>query len=201
MGRDGDVDVVMVHAKAAEEKFVNEGYGIDRLQFMINDFVLIGPKSDPAKIRSANSAAEALKQIYNHQARFISRGDDSGTHKKERALWHAADIAPSGDSYLEAGQGMGKVLQMAGELQAYTLADRGTWLAYNGKVDLSLLFSGDQGMNNPYGIIAVNPKKHKDTRYGEVKQLIKWIGSPQGQKLIAGYRLNGEQLFKPLLLK
>lgn len=201
MGRDGDVDVVMVHAKAAEEKFVSEGYGTDRVQFMYNDFVLVGPISDPAGIAAEKGISGALKKILESQSRFISRGDDSGTHKKELTLWANASLKPSGAWYLEAGQGMGKVLQMAGEMDAYTLTDRGTWLAQNGKTGQRILGSGDEAMLNPYGIIAVNPAKHSDTNYAEAKVLINWIGSQQAQQLIKDYKINGKPLFTPLLIK
>ncbi len=201
MGRDGDVDVVMVHAVAAEEKFVADGFGTDRVQFMYNDFVIIGPKSDPAGIKGIESVTEAMSKIQGSQSKFISRGDDSGTHKKEQSLWKAANIQPHGSWYIEAGQGMGKVLQMANELDAYTLTDRGTWLAYKGKVDMALLSEGDNKLSNPYGIIAVNPAKHPDTNYADAKKLIDWVSSQAGQELIRDYRLHGEPLFIPLLLK
>jgi tungstate transport system substrate-binding protein len=201
MGRDGDVDVVMVHAVAAEEQFVADGFGSDRIQFMYNDFVLVGPNSDPAGIKGAQSVAEAMKKIHGSQAKFISRGDDSGTHKKEQALWKVANIQPGGKWYVEAGRGMGKVLQMASELDGYTLTDRGTWLAYKGKVELALLNEGDNELSNPYGIIAVNPAKHADTNYADAKKLIDWLASKTGQELIRDYRLHGEPLFIPLLLK
>ncbi|MCW8904134.1 substrate-binding domain-containing protein [Sedimenticola sp.] len=201
MGRDGDVDVVMVHAVAAEEKFVAEGFGTDRVQFMYNDFVIVGPNNDPAGIKGVKSVTEAMTKIQGSQSKFISRGDDSGTHKKEKALWKAANIQPDGSWYIEAGQGMGKVLQMASELDGYTLTDRGTWLAYKGKVDMSLLNEGDNQLSNPYGVIAVNPAKHPDTNYADAKKLIDWVSSQAGQELIRDYRLHGEPLFIPLLLK
>lgn len=201
MGRDGDVDVVMVHAVAAEEQFVAEGFGTDRVQFMYNDFVLVGPKTDPAGIKSEKSVTAALSKILEQQAKFISRGDDSGTHKKEKSLWKAANLTPAGSWYIEAGQGMGKVLQMASELDGYSLTDRGTWLAYKGKVDLELLNAGDEKLSNPYGIIAVSKAKHPDTDYTAAKQMIDWISSQPAQLLIKNYRLQGEPLFIPLLLK
>jgi len=201
MGRDGDVDVVMVHAVAAEEQFVAKGFGTDRVQFMYNDFVIVGPHSDPAGIKGAKSVTDALARIQGTKSRFISRGDDSGTHKKEKTLWQIADIQPDGSWYIEAGQGMGKVLQMAGELDGYALTDRGTWLAYKGKVELSLLNEGDDRLSNPYGVIAVNPAKHPDTNYADAKKLIRWVSSQDGQERIRDYRLHGEPLFIPLLLK
>lgn len=201
MGRDGDVDVVMVHAPAVEEKFVNEGYGTDRIQFMYNDFVIVGSPKDPAGVKVAQSVSVALQKIESAAAGFVSRGDDSGTHKKERQLWSQAALTPSGKWYMEAGQGMGKVLQMAAEMGAYTMTDRGTWLAYKDKVDMELLFSGDKSLNNVYGIIAVSQKKHPDTNYKNTKVFIDWIASQEAQFIIKHYRLHGEPLFVPLLLK
>jgi tungstate transport system substrate-binding protein len=201
MGRDGDVDVVMVHAVAAEEKFVAEGFGTDRVQFMYNDFVLVGPKNDPAGIKSEQTVTGAMEKILQMQTKFVSRGDDSGTHKKEKSLWKAANLTPAGSWYIEAGQGMGKVLQMASELNGYSLTDRGTWLAYKGKVDLALLNAGDEKLSNPYGIIAVSKAKHPDTNYTAAKQMIDWISGQPAQQLIKNYRLHGEPLFIPLLLK
>ncbi len=201
MGREGDVDVVMVHARPAELKFVEEGYGVDRSEFMYNDFVLVGPQQDPAGITGSKDVTEALKKIAASESLFVSRGDDSGTHKKERTLWKAANMTPKGSWYREAGQGMGKVLQMASELQAYTLTDRGTWLAYQGRLDLKLLSEGDSRLRNPYGIIAVNPKKYPDIHYAGARALIDWVSSEEGQQRIRDYKVNGKQLFIPLLLK
>lgn len=201
MGRDGDVDVLMVHAPGAEEQFVNEGYGTDRIQFMYNDFVIVGSPKDPAGVKATQSASGALQKIESATASFISRGDDSGTHKKERKLWSQAALIPSGEWYMEAGQGMGKVLQMAAEMGAYTLIDRGTWLAYKDKVDMELLFAGDKNLNNVYGIIAVSPEKHPDTKYKTAKVFIDWIASEEAQSIIKNYRLHDEPLFVPLLLK
>jgi len=197
MGRDGDVDVVMVHARKAEQAFVAGGYGVDRRGFMENDFLLVGPANDPARIEQARSAANAMKRIARSRSRFISRGDDSGTHKKEQYLWSRAGIEPSGDEYLEAGQGMGKVLQMASEMEAYTLTDRGTWLAHQAKLQLVPLYAGDQILANPYGIIAVNPKMHPDARYDLAQQLIDWVCTAQAQAIIRDYKVKGEPLFKP----
>jgi len=201
MGRDGDVDVIMVHAPSAEEKFVKEGFGIDRIQFMYNDFVVVGAPKDPAGAKSATSVTEALQKIEASKTGFVSRGDDSGTHKKELKLWKQAALTPNGKWYMEAGQGMGKVLQIASETGAYTLTDRGTWLAYRGKVEMELLFAGDDNLNNVYGIIAINPKKHPDTQYKTAKKLVDWVASKEAQNIIKNYRLHGEPLFVPLLLK
>ena len=197
MGRDGDVDVVLVHARNAENKFVADGAGLARHAVMHNDFVLVGPPDDPAGILKSKDAKSALRRIADHHATFVSRGDDSGTHKKETALWGAAGIKPDGRWYREAGQGMGKVLQMASELDAYTLTDRGTWLAYRDKSALKVLFEGDERLYNPYGIIAVNPARYPDVNTQGVNALIDWLTGVPGQQQIATYRLNGEQLFHP----
>ena len=197
MGQDGDVDLVLVHAPAAEKAFVDAGYGVDRRDVMYNDFVLLGPAADPAAIAQSGDAGIALTQIAAKQALFISRGDDSGTHKKELQLWQSAGIAPAGAWYREAGQGMGKVLQMAGELDAYTLADRGTWLAYRDKSPLKVLFAGDPRMFNPYGIIAVNPQRYPDINYQGASKLIEWITSEPGQRMIGEFAISGTRLFTP----
>jgi tungstate transport system substrate-binding protein len=197
MGRDGDVDVVLVHARPAEDKFVAEGYGEKRYGVMYNDFVMVGPKEDPAGIAGAKTATEALGKIAHTQSIFVSRGDDSGTHKKERGLWKAAGISPKGGWYREAGQGMGKVLQIAGEMGAYTLTDRGTWLAYQDKSPLRISFQGDPQLFNPYGIIAVDPKRHPDTNYQGALALIGWFISPHGQELIGDFKIGDNKLFTP----
>jgi len=198
MGRDGDVDVVLVHAPAAEQKFVAGGYGEKRFKVMYNDFVIVGPKSDPAKINQAKNISEAMSGIANANALFISRGDDSGTHKKERKLWQTASVKPEEKWYREAGQGMGKVLQIAGELDAYTMTDRGTWLAYQKRSPLAVQFQGDENLFNPYGIIAVNPKRYPDTNYQGAMALIKWITSKTGQEMIHEFAIDGTQLFTPM---
>jgi len=198
MGRDGDVDVVLVHAPAAEQKFVDSGYGEKRYKVMYNDFVLVGPKNDPAKLKQTKTIADAMSNIATSQALFVSRGDDSGTHKKERNLWQTADVKPEGKWYREAGQGMGKVLQIAGELNAYTMTDRGTWLAYKNKSPLVVQFQGDENLFNPYGIIAVSPKRYPDTNYQGAMALIKWITSKPGQAMIHEFAIDGTQLFTPM---
>ena len=197
MGQDGDVDVVLVHARPAEEKFVAAGYGEQRHDVMYNDFVILGPVNDPANIRAAKSAVDAMQRIASHEAVFVSRGDDSGTNKKERRLWKAANIEPKGSWYREAGQGMGKVIQMANELNAYTLSDRGTWIAYSNKTQLKIAYQGDKVLFNPYGIIAVNPKRYPDVNHTGAQALIDWITGNDGQKLIAQYNIAGFQLFTP----
>ena len=201
MGRDGDVDVVLVHARAAEEDFVNFGYGVNRQDVMYNDFLLVGPSADPAAIQSAENASHALARIAQNMAPFVSRGDDSGTHKKELSLWKAADVNPDGSWYREAGQGMGKVLQMTAEFNAYTLTDRGTWLSYRDKSPLKILFEGDPRLYNPYGIIAVNNQRYPDINRQGADALIAWITSPTGQKLIDNYRIDGTRLFTPSAIK
>ena len=198
MGRDGDVDVLLVHAPSAERNFVDAGHGTRRHSVMYNDFVLVGPRSDPAGIASAKpDAVEAMRMIARSRSVFVSRGDDSGTHKKERSLWQASAIRPAGSWYREAGQGMGKVLQMAGEMDAYTLTDRGTWLALRDKSPLSILFQGDPRLHNPYGIIAVNPQRYADANQQGAAALIDWITSAKGQRMIGDYRVAGSRLFNP----
>jgi tungstate transport system substrate-binding protein len=165
---------------------------------MYNDFVIVGPEQDPARIHGLQDAAQALQRIARQQQPFVSRGDDSGTHKKEKRLWQAAGISPRGNWYRQAGQGMGKVLQIAGELDAYTLTDRGTWLYYQDKSPLQIQVTGDPRLYNPYGVIAVNPARYPDTNYEGAMRLIAWLTSPQGQRLIADYRIHDQQLFTPL---
>lgn len=201
IARSGDTDVVMVHARQAEDVFIAEGFGVNRRDVMENDFVIIGPANDPANINGKKSTLGALKKIAAHQATFISRGDNSGTHKKERSIWKHANIQPSGDWYKEVGQGMGKVLLMANELGAYTLTDRGTWLAYKDKLSLKILNDGGVLLKNPYGIIAVNPALHKDIQYIKAMALIAWITSPVGQSLIDTFQKSGQRLFYPTAIK
>ncbi len=197
LAENGDVDVVFVHAPAAELKFVQEGYGTDRKAVMHNDFVLIGPKSNPAHIDINQPIVNALQQIAQAQVSFISRGDDSGTHKKELSLWQQADITPASPWYLEAGQGMGAVIKIADEKQAYTLTDRGTYLAFKDKINLVIVNQGDKALFNPYHIIAVNPAKHKHVQYDLAKKYIAFVTSTEGQALIGNYKKHGEQLFYP----
>lgn len=197
MGADGDVDVVLVHAPKAEEKFVADGYGVDRRGVMYNEFLIVGPASDPAGIRGETDAAKALVRISSSGAGFVSRGDDSGTHKKELGLWASAGVKPEGRWYMEAGQGMGKVLQMAGELDAYTLVDEGTWIKQGPGTRLEELSRGDERLFNPYGIIAVNPQLHPQTNSADARTLVEWMTGINGQRLIGNYRLAGKQLFTP----
>ena len=198
LGENGDVDAVLVHARDQEDRFIGNGFGVNRRDVMVNDFILAGPPDDPAKVRGLKDAARALGAILRSGRPFVSRGDRSGTHAKEMELWAAAGLTPSGDGYLEAGQGMGPVLQMAHEKRAYTLTDRGTFLAYKGKIDLAPLVEGDPRLRNPYGIMAVNPARHPHVRYAEAMALIAWVTSPEGQGIIAGFKAGGEPLFHPL---
>jgi tungstate transport system substrate-binding protein len=197
LGRDGDVDVVLVHARDAEQAFIDTGFGVERFDVMYNDFVLIGPPNDPAQISDSGSVIEVLKKISDKQSDFISRGDDSGTHMKELSLWQSVNYSPQGDWYKSVGQGMGKVIQIANELGAYTMTDRGTWLAYQSKANLALLYQGDPPLFNPYGIIAVNPDKHKHINHAGAESLISWLTSTKGQRLIGEFKVQGEQLFIP----
>jgi len=197
MGGQGDVDVVFVHAPEAELMYVESGDFIDRTAVMHNDFVIVGPATDPARLATAKTATEALQKIAAFGAMFISRGDDSGTHKKERALWLAANTKPVGGWYVDVGQGMGAVLSIANERQAYTLTDRGTQIAFADKFDLVLAFEGDEVLFNPYHVMAVNPAKHKSVQYALAKKYIGFVSSAEGQAIIAGFRKAGQQLFYP----
>ncbi|HET9718384.1 MAG TPA: extracellular solute-binding protein [Pseudolabrys sp.] len=198
--RRGDADAVFVHAKAQEEKFLAEGQGVKRLPVMYNDFVLIGPKSDPAKIKGMKDVAKALQAIKDKQAPFISRGDRSGTHSAELRLWKAAGLdieKDKGSWYKAIGQGMGPALNTAGASNAYVLSDRGTWIHFKNKGDLQILVEGDKRMFNQYGVMLVNPQKHPNVKKEYGQQFIDWLVSPEGQKAIANYKINGEQLFYP----
>ncbi len=197
LGENGDVDVVLVHSRAAEDKFVADGFGVDRKDVMYNDYVIVGPKDDPAKIKGTKSAVDAFKRIAEAKAPFISRGDDSGTDKQEKLIWKESGIKPEGAWYIEAGQGMGAVLQMAFDKKGYTLADRGTYVAYQGKTDLEIMVEGDKSLFNPYGVIAVNAKKHPSVNYELSKKFIDFITGPEGQKIIADFKVNDKQLFFP----
>jgi tungstate transport system substrate-binding protein len=196
--RRGDADLVFVHDQAAEEKFVAEGFGLERLPVMYNDFVLIGPNNDPARVKGEKDVLAAMQKIADAKWKFVSRGDDSGTEQMEKSYWKTLDIQPSGQRwYYSAGQGMGEVLMMAGEMRGYTLTDRGTYIAYRDKIGLPILMQGDARMFNPYGIIAVNPKKYPGSNFKGAKDMIDWITSAEGQKLIAEFKAGGEQLFFP----
>ncbi len=197
MGKDGDVDVILVHARDAEEAFVEQGFGVKRYAVMYNDFVILGPANDPADIRNAPDLLQAFAKIAQSRSLFVSRGDDSGTHKKEKKIWSGANITPEGRWYREIGQGMGKAIQMANELGAYTISDRGTWLSYKDKVALNVLYQGDKALFNPYGAIAVNPERYDDINYKGAQALIHWLTSKPGQALIGQYKIDQQVLFTP----
>jgi len=196
LGEAGDVDVVLVHARKLEDKFVADGYGVNRKDVMYNDFVILGPENDPAGVRGVKSAAEALTKIAAAQAPFVSRGDQSGTHTKEKEIWQQAGISPSGSWYSEAGQGMGEVIVMATQKRAYTLADRGTYNAFKKeKTDLKIVFEGEKGLFNPYGVIVVNPEKYPHVKYDLAMKFIDYITGEQGQRIIADYKVDGDPVF------
>jgi tungstate transport system substrate-binding protein len=200
VARRGDADVVFVHARAAEEKFLAEGQGVKRFPVMYNDFVLIGPRSDPAKIGGGKDILAALRKIQASQAPFVSRGDRSGTHMAELDLWKASGIdldKVKGPWYRDTGQGMGPALNTAASMNAYILADRGTWLAFKNRGELAILVEGDRRLFNQYGVMLVNPDKHPAVKKELGQQFIDWLVSPTGQKTIADYKINGEQLFYP----
>lgn len=199
-GRRGDADVVFVHAKAQEEKFVAEGFGVERKPVMYNDFVLIGLRQDPAGIKGSKDIAEALKAVQAKAAPFVSRGDKSGTHSAELNLWKAAGIdiaAAKGPWYREIGQGMGAALNTSSSMGAYVLSDRATWINFKNRGDLEIMVEGDKRLFNQYGIILVNPAKHAHVKAADGQAFITWVTSPEGQKAIADYKINGEQLFFP----
>jgi tungstate transport system substrate-binding protein len=196
LGEMGDVDVVFVHARKLEDQFVAAGYGVNRRDVMYNDFVIIGPANDPAGLKNAQTAADAFKRIAQRQAPFISRGDESGTYQKEKDLWSEAGIKPEGKWYRSVGQGMGEVIIMATEERAYALADRGTYNAFKGgKTDLKILFQGEKGLFNPYGVIAVNPKKYPHSNYELALKFIDFVTGREGQRIISGYKVNDERIF------
>jgi tungstate transport system substrate-binding protein len=197
MGRRGDADVVFVHDKAAEEKFLSEGFGVKRLEVMYNDFVIVGPKADPAKAKGKD-VVEALKKIAAAQAPFASRADKSGTHAAELRYWKAAGIdEPKGAWYRETGSGMGPTLNTASGMNAYALTDRGTWLSFRNRGDLVILVEGDVKLFNQYGVMLVNPAKHAHVKKEAGQKFVDWVVSPGGQAAIAAYRIDGEQLFFP----
>ncbi len=199
-GRRGDADVVFVHDRAADDSFVAEGWGVDRHDVMYNDFVIVGPKSDPAKVAGSKDVANALKSIAAAQAPFVSRGDKSGTHAAELRYWKDAGVdlaAQKGSWYRETGSGMGPALNTASSMNAYLLADRGTWLNFRNRGDLAILVEGDRKLFNPYGVMLVNPAKHPHVKKADGEAFIDWLTSPEGQASIAGYKIGGEQLFFP----
>ena len=196
----GDGDVLFVHAKPAEEKFVAEGGGVERFDVMYNDFVFVGPPSDPAKIAGGRDATKALTAIAGAKAPFASRGDDSGTHKKERSLWKQAGVdvgKASGDWYRETGSGMGATLNAAVGMGAYTMSDRATWISFKNKGDYKIVVEGDPILFNQYGVILVSPKKHPHVKVAEGQAFVDWLLSAKGQQAIADYKIDGQQLFYP----
>lgn len=200
IGKRGDADVVFVHAKEMELKAVEEGYFVNRYDIMYNDFVIVGPPDDPAKINGIATASDAFKKIARGSFPFVSRGDDSGTHQKELKLWGRAGINPTGQWYMSVGQGMERTLRIANEKRAYTLTDRGTWLAIKDKdkLEMVILFEGDPILFNQYGIMAVNPEKHKHVKYKEAMEFINWLVSKEGQQAIASFTdKNRNRLFVP----
>jgi len=200
MGRRGDADVVFVHAKALEEKFVAEGFGVKRFEVMYNDFVLVGPKSDPAKVGGSKDIVAALQKIQSAKAPFASRGDKSGTHFAELQLWKMAGIdidKAKGPWYRDTGSGMGPTLNTAAGMNAYALADRGTWLSFKNRGELVISVEGDQRLFNQYGVMLVNPARHSHVKKDMGQAFIDWIVSPEGQSAIAAYKIGGEQLFFP----
>jgi tungstate transport system substrate-binding protein len=199
-GRRGDADVVFVHARSLEEKFIAEGFGVKRFDVMYNDFVLVGPKADPAKVKGGKDILSALKAIHGKGAAFVSRGDKSGTHAAELALWKAANLDPAVAKpswYKEIGQGMGAALNTANAMPAYLLADRGTWISFKNKGDMEIVIEGDQRLFNQYGIILVNPAKHPNVKKELGQEFIDWILSDDGQNAIRAYKIEGQQLFFP----
>ena len=200
IGRRGDADVVFVHDRPAEDQFVAEGAGVGRRDVMYNDFVLIGPKADPAKIAGSNDIAGALKRIADAKAPFVSRGDKSGTHAAELRYFKLASVDPlegKGTWYRETGSGMGPALNTASSMNAYVLSDRGTWLSFKNRGDLAIVGEGDKRLFNPYGVMLVNPAKHPHVKAAEGKAFIDWLVSKEGQDTIASYKVNGDQLFFP----
>ncbi|MCW8892678.1 MAG: substrate-binding domain-containing protein [Deltaproteobacteria bacterium] len=195
LGENGDVDVILVHARSREDEFVAKGFGIDRRDVMYNDFVILGPDNDPAEIKNIKDVGQAMKMIATSGAPFVSRGDDSGTHTREKQLWKTAGITPAGGWYLEAGRGMGDVIIMASERLGYTLSDRGTYLAFKEKTPLQIMVAGDARMFNPYGAIMVNPQRHPHVKVDLSRRFLDYLTSAEARTLINGFRKGGEQLF------
>lgn len=198
LGENGDVDVILVHSRQDEDRFVANGHGVNRRDVMFNDFVIVGPRSDPAMIRGKRDAIAAFRLILESKSVFVSRGDDSGTHKMELRYWKSLGKTPSDNpGYRATGRGMGEVLLMSSELRGYTLTDRATYYAMKSKVDLDLLVEGDPRMFNPYGVIAVSPKRYPEINFEGANRLIEWITSRAGQQLIGEFRIEGSQVYFP----
>ena len=197
LGENGDADVVLVHARSLEDKYMAAGFGAVRRDVMYNDFIIVGPKRDPAGVRGSKDVIAAMKKISASGAKFVSRGDESGTHQMEKNYWKSAGVSAQGAWYVSSGQGMGQVLTMAGQFEGYTLTDRATYAAYKDKTGLETLVEGDPRMFNPYGIIAVNPQKHPTVNYQGAMALVNWMTAPEGQQAIAAFKINGVQMFFP----
>jgi tungstate transport system substrate-binding protein len=195
LAANGDVDAVMSHVKAEEDKLVSSGAGLKRYAVAFNDFFIAGPPQDPARVRGIQNAAEAMRKIHDAKVRFISRGDESGTHVKERELWRAAGLEPRWTGYLSAGAGMGSVLMMAGEMQAYTLCDRATFAALRARTGLDILAAGDPRLYNEYGVVAVNPARFPGINADAAAKFVSWLTSPDAQRLITGFRIDGQQVY------
>ncbi len=200
-GEAGDVDLIMVHARSREDAFVENGFGVNRRDLMHNDFVVLGPDSDPAGIKGMNDAAAAFAKIAEVNADFVSRGDDSGTHVKEKEIWQSSGAVNDGKWYKEAGQGMGTVITMTDDMQGYTLTDRGTYLAMKDNITIDIVVEGDPVLFNPYGVIAVNPELHKHVNFEGAMALIDFVTGAEGQDIIRNFKKNGEQLFYPDVIK
>ena len=197
LAKNGDVDLIFVHAPEAEREFVAEGYGIERLSVMKNDFIIVGPKNDPAGLKDSKNIYDAMSQLINTQYIFISRGDNSGTHKKENFLWKMIGEMPIGDWYFSVGRGMGHTIIMADEKQAYTLSDRGTYLTYRDKIELDIVFEGGHELINPYHVIIVAPEKHPHVKIDLARKYSEFIRSEEGQNIIRNFKIHGELLFIP----
>jgi tungstate transport system substrate-binding protein len=193
----GDADVVFVHARAAEEKFIADGFGVQRHPVMYNDFVLVGPQADPAGVAGGRDITAALAAVAARRAPFASPGDESGTHNAERALWQATGVEPGGDWYRETGSGMGATLNTAAQMGAYALTDRATWIAFKNKADLAVVVEGDRRLFNQYGVILVNPARHPHVKADQGQAFVDWLISAEGQQAIADYKVDGQQLFFP----
>lgn len=202
IARNGDADILFVHHKPSEDKFVSEGFGIKRYDVMYNDFLIVGPHTDPAQIKNCSSASKALKKIEAVKAIFVSRGDDSGTHKREKVLWKGAGLGMNeleGTWYRSTGSGMGATLNTAASMEGYTIADRGTWVSFNNKQDLEILCEGGAELFNPYGVILVNPEKHPHVKADLGQMFIKWLLSTEGQSAIGAFNIGGKTLFTPII--
>ncbi len=200
LGQNGDADLLLIHHRPSEERFVAEGFGTARHDVMYNDFVVVGPATDPANIAGRTSAAEAFNRIATNHASFASRGDDSGTHKAEQGIWRQVSVDPtdaSGTWYRELGAGMGATLNTASAMEAYTLTDRATWLAFENPGELKLMVDGDPLLFNQYGVIPINPERHPHVKHQDAGRFVEWLLSPAGQSAIAGFRLRGKQVFFP----